>query len=535
MNEGDLNVVLAQLEGNLSLLAKHFNLSIFIQDLARPSIHVEKHSTRNSFASMLNFVPRMDFEYEPVELVILMAFFEPLQSLNISNLQFNLRLLLHSLPFGSFFKIVTPIDQGESVPIGTEAITSASSTLDNLEWNTYDVRGGEQFSQVLVQEVESPVGAGLPIRRKNIHVLTNNDPNLKDETLDVVRKSSELLSIFVLSVESRSDDCSLETLASLGRGFCETLSDNGLTSNGRKVIGILKCILQPVYRAKVCWHKSCDLSWMSTLKGHGRWRLRQDNPLQGQWPRTIPRVFNGRKLTVFYMYGSTAPPTKDVHVHLTCERPKADFKMEFMSTSSTNTKIHQVGAFCRIKELELEFTPNTRAELVKVSETFQVLSNATSFYWMSDNQEEHVSQVQQGAPVPTAVHESGRHLAPAYRKPYWEQINVLNTPFEEVNQLEGLDYLLNFQSNDGGFAPSDDLSTFLFGKAWELDQCRADHEEAKVWATALVVWVLRIRMDKLKELWCLVEDKALKWLQSNHANADDVLAKAQNTISISAK
>ncbi|TRY70949.1 hypothetical protein TCAL_01183 [Tigriopus californicus] len=491
MNEGDLNVVLAQLEGNLSLLAKHFNLSIFIQDLARPSIHVEKHSTRNSFASMLNFVPRMDFEYEPVELVILMAFFEPLQSLNISNLQFNLRLLLHSLPFGSFFKIVTPIDQGESVPIGTEAITSASSTLDNLEWNTYDVRGGEQFSQVLVQEVESPVGAGLPIRRKNIHVLTNNDPNLKDETLDVVRKSSELLSIFVLSVESRSDDCSLETLASLGRGFCETLSDNGLTSNGRKVIGILKCILQPVYRAKVCWHKR----YMKLILSIGQ----------------------------------------DVHVHLTCERPKADFKMEFMSTSSTNTKIHQVGAFCRIKELELEFTPNTRAELVKVSETFQVLSNATSFYWMSDNQEEHVSQVQQGAPVPTAVHESGRHLAPAYRKPYWEQINVLNTPFEEVNQLEGLDYLLNFQSNDGGFAPSDDLSTFLFGKAWELDQCRADHEEAKVWATALVVWVLRIRMDKLKELWCLVEDKALKWLQSNHANADDVLAKAQNTISISAK
>lgn len=257
IKEGELNVVLANFEGNFFDLVEHFVISIHIQGLNLPSIHFEKHlKTNNSFAAMVNFVPSFEFKYEPVELVVLLTSFKPMPRIGFSNLGFFLRLLLHSLPPGSFFKIVPSITyKAKSAPVGTQAILQV---LNNWDIHTWNARYGEElFEQCLVEEIKAPVVGSSQSLRKCILVVANSDPELRPQTLDSVRSSAEFLSIFVLKVNPKSDNSSLKVLASLGRGLFEAFSGRNLIDNGKKLISLLNCTLHPVYEAKVCWERRC--------------------------------------------------------------------------------------------------------------------------------------------------------------------------------------------------------------------------------------------------------------------------------------
>eukprot|EP00727_Mastigamoeba_balamuthi_P000601 m51a1_g10538 hypothetical protein (749) ;mRNA; r:2902-5885 len=513
-----------------------FALLVQLADPFEPMARVQRDSEGNSVA-MLSFYPRIDTDKVPTELLFLVDRSGSMEGESICQVKQTLQFFLRSLPEGVFFNIIgfgsshySLFDK--SVEYGDKSLETAAEHVRKMDGDM----GGTDVLSPLTSLYGSPPLEGFS---RQIFLLTDGQVENADRCIDVVRAHANTTRVFTFGIGSGVDRKLVYGIAKAGEGQCELISESN--SMSQKVLKQLARALKPaITDVKLDWgglpakqtpfilpplfRGSCLVVYTMLDSGEHKGVVTLSGKLEKRsfsWPANVDTssVASGSQIVklasrslIRYAVQQLQPQKKQKQsvCYSTCSPTSCSAKV-----AAIQAQVDDVCCLMR-QNVAATLTNMERAEMIE--QQSEELARNTPELLCRDEEECDECECEECEPEPEFIKD-----APC------EQLQE-DVPIAKAaahgQQARCMDIVSAQRANGSWMPESLELVGIDCDKAMgALPSALAGVEAARVvWATLLVVAVLRARFASARDEWCLIVDKAVKWASRAGAGLDPAFA-----------
>ncbi|CAG8603028.1 6431_t:CDS:2, partial [Acaulospora morrowiae] len=366
--DGDPKVARVSLADDVTYLEKDFVLVIKSQDLDVPRAFVEYNPATETNCVMLTLVPKFALSEVLVELIFIIDRSGSMKGEPIQKAVRTLQLLLHSLPEGCYFNVVSFGSDHDSLFPQSQLYSEATLTqaLDHAKTMSANYGGTEIYNPLKWAFDNSRFDM-----QTSVFLLTDGEVWNVEALVELVRTNVEQkkdnLRLFSIGIGDSVSHNLVESVARAGKGYTQHVTTSERMD--KKIIGMLKnSIRPPVKDYKIIWaeneseYEDLDNEEAETKPTISIFNKNPNPPPQEslvvanvktkQAPFIIPPIYSGVRFVVYCMLGNGVIPNKEII--LTAQSSDGPIKLTVLldPVILQGSKIHTLAARKLIQDLE---------------------------------------------------------------------------------------------------------------------------------------------------------------------------------------
>ena len=291
-----------------------------------------------------------------------------------------LQLFLRSLNENIYFNIVSFGDSYKKLFPTSKLYSQSTLNTAKAEVDKFDADlGGTNILDPLTDVLRSPFLLNDRCPRQ-LFIVTDGEVSNTRKVLATIRKYSLNTRIFTFGIGASASKALVTGMAREGRGYSEFVVSGERVEP--KVLSQLKKALQPVITDVSIEFTGVNQQLLEQLKSQ-------------QYPQTIPPIYNGDQLYLYFYSDDLQLPGDESQLHLFGKIGKISKKWSVSIDWNRRLKdniIHLIAASTGIRDYETELYNNPDDEdisekCIQLSTTYGILSSLTSFISVHGNVE----------------------------------------------------------------------------------------------------------------------------------------------------
>ncbi|CAI9733743.1 Hypothetical predicted protein [Octopus vulgaris] len=549
-------------------MAKEFNfekdllLQVYYEDVEKPQVILEKgdENSKGMFSKdimMINVFPELPQVKQSAanDYIFVIDRSGSMSGEKIEAAKDTLLLFLKSLPLGCSFNVISFNNDFEFLFKEGSQEYSEDSLNEALKFqkNLFASGGTEILSALKSLSVKKP----FQNFHRQVFLITDGEVYNTNDVIQLVKSQVNNTRYFTIGIGSGASTELVKGIARAGKGQAEFVMTNDNLK--AKVMRLLKLSKQP-FVSSVCLsakhgENNKELSFISV-------------------PERLPCIFSEEKLILYLVLHEAETSCKNVKLNLCGKIGETDFSLDFeaslLGQNNKEMTIHRLCVKRKIQELELNEDlgkgDEIKSEIIDLGTMANLVSKYTSFVGLDEHVPECMPIMRLAKPQLYSmlyvdaeglddigkemddgeicldlsdvdfVDSSGADsvdsscMPPSFKVPRVtdeESFMSLGSTNKDI-----LTCLVGLQAFSGFWNLDDQLAQALNISLKDLNKENPSISD-KVWATALVVAVLREKLASQHCEWELMEKKAIEWLESQNIqpmNSEKLLEKATNFI-----
>ncbi|XP_036356118.1 von Willebrand factor A domain-containing protein 5A-like [Octopus sinensis] len=552
-------------------MAKEFNfekdllLQVYYEDVEKPQVILEKRdeNSKGMFSKdimMINVFPELPQVKQSAanDYIFVIDRSGSMTGEKIEAAKDTLLLFLKSLPLGCSFNAISFNNDFEFLFKEGSREYSEDSLNEALKFqkNLYASGGTEILSALKSLSDKKP----FQNFHRQVFLITDGAVYNTNDVIQLVKSQVNNTRYFTIGIGSGASTELVKGIARAGKGQAEFVMTNDNLK--AKVMRLLKLSMQP-FVSSVCLsakhgENNKELSFISV-------------------PERLPCIFSEEKLILYLVLHEAETSCKNVKLNLCGKIGESDFSLDFeaslLGQNNKEMTIHRLCVKRKIQELELNEDlgkgDEIKSEIIDLGTMANLVSKYTSFVALDEH-------------VPVAIQTVSRTFTPKARRSRSKNVPAIVRMFRKfynrvlqhsmpmpvrprediAGMYASINNSLSINAENSRQSPHSDLTSSkgtikdiltglvdlqAFSGFWNLDDQLAQalnislkdlnkenpSVSDKVWATALVVAVLREKLASQHCEWEFIEKKAIVWLESQNIQplySEKLLEKATNFI-----
>ncbi|XP_036356115.1 von Willebrand factor A domain-containing protein 5A-like [Octopus sinensis] len=552
-------------------MAKEFNfekdllLQVYYEDVEKPQVILEKRdeNSKGMFSKdimMINVFPELPQVKQSAanDYIFVIDRSGSMSGEKIEAAKDTLLLFLKSLPLGCSFNAISFNNDFEFLFKEGSREYSEDSLNEALKFqkNLYASGGTEILSALKSLSDKKP----FQNFHRQVFLITDGAVYNTNDVIQLVKSQVNNTRYFTIGIGSGASTELVKGIARAGKGQAEFVMTNDNLK--AKVMRLLKLSMQP-FVSSVCLsakhgENNKELSFISV-------------------PERLPCIFSEEKLILYLVLHEAETSCKNVKLNLCGKIGESDFSLDFeaslLGQNNKEMTIHRLCVKRKIQELELNEDlgkgDEIKSEIIDLGTMANLVSKYTSFVALDEH-------------VPVAIQTVSRTFTPKARRSRSKNVPAIVRMFRKfynrvlqhsmpmpvrprediAGMYASINNSLSINAENSRQSPHSDLTSSkgtikdiltglvdlqAFSGFWNLDDQLAQalnislkdlnkenpSVSDKVWATALVVAVLREKLASQHCEWEFIEKKAIVWLESQNIQplySEKLLEKATNFI-----
>ncbi|XP_029657761.1 von Willebrand factor A domain-containing protein 5A-like [Octopus sinensis] len=552
-------------------MAKEFNfekdllLQVYYEDVEKPQVILEKgdENSKGMFSKdimMINVFPELPQVKQSAanDYIFVIDCSGSMSGEKIEAAKDTLLLFLKGLPLGCSFNAISFNNDFEFLFKEGSQEYSEDSLNEALKFqkNLYASGGTEILSALKSLSDKKP----FQNFHRQVFLITDGEVYSTNDVIQLVKSQVNNTRYFTIGIGSGASTELVKGIARAGKGQAEFVMTNDNLK--AKVMRLLKLSMQP-FVSSVCLsakhgENNKELSFISV-------------------PERLPCIFSEENLILYLVLHEAETSCKNVKLNLCGKIGESDFSLDFearlLGQNNKEMTIHRLCVKRKIQELELNEDlgkgDEIKSEIIDLGTMANLVSKYTSFVALDEH-------------VPVAIQTVSRAFTPKARRSRSKNVPAIVRMFRKfynrvlqhsmpmpvrprediAGMYASINNSLSINAENSRQSPHSDLTSSkgtikdiltglvdlqAFSVFWNLDDQLAqalnislkdlnDENPSvsdKVWATALVVAVLREKLASQHCEWEFIEKKAIVWLESQNIQplySEKLLEKATNFI-----